>query len=167
MSIEKVLLYTLQAMSGLLGGFIAYTSLKYLNLKALGMQTIFDQVIKDMIYICLSNYTCSIAIIVLVEFLTPVGHYVALFIVLCRFTLIIGAICQFGMTMIIRYMYVFHPAILSNEIIVIRHSCFKIWKLCNFVKSCWLSQNGFFVRYSVPYVVLHYTFSSNHNVHKS
>ena len=46
MNIEKVFLYILQAISGLLGSLIAHITLKYLNNKALGMQTIFDQMVK-------------------------------------------------------------------------------------------------------------------------
>ena len=49
-------IFLLQAISGVIGFLMAYTVLKYLNHKALGMQTINDQMIKDKIYISVLSW---------------------------------------------------------------------------------------------------------------
>ena len=77
MNIEKVFLYILQAISGLVGALIANITLKYLNNKALGMQTIFDQMVKYFVYNCICNYACNIATNIIVEFLGMYKNKVA------------------------------------------------------------------------------------------
>ena len=46
-----IVCYIFQATFGTLGTIIAYMALKYFNQKPLGMQTMFDQMIKDKIYL--------------------------------------------------------------------------------------------------------------------
>ena len=51
MNTEVIILYIFQAILGILGPFIVYLPVKYLNQKALGMQTVFDQMMKDFLYL--------------------------------------------------------------------------------------------------------------------
>ena len=110
MNIEKVFLYILQAISGLLGGLIAHITLKYLNNKALGMQTIFDQMVKYFIYNCICNYACNIATNIIVEFLAPINCNIAIAVVLFRHTFLLVGLCQICNIMLIR------SNLLNNEI---------------------------------------------------
>jgi len=116
MNIEKVFLYILQAISGLLGSLIAHITLKYLNNKALGMQTIFDQMVKYFIYNCICNYACNIATNIIVEFLAPINCNIAIAVVLFRHTFLLVGLCQICNIMLIRYLSVFHANLLNNEI---------------------------------------------------
>ena len=56
MNTEVIILYICQAILGILGPFIAYLPVKYLNQKALGMQTVFDQMMKDFLYLIILKY---------------------------------------------------------------------------------------------------------------
>ena len=51
MNTELIILYIFQVILGILGPIIAYLPVIYLNQKALGMQTVFDQMMKDMLYL--------------------------------------------------------------------------------------------------------------------
>ena len=74
---EVIFLYIIRAIVTILGILEAKIMLKYFDQKALGMQTIFDQMIKDKIY--LSFLTCAgITIIdIIVEIAVPVSQYMA------------------------------------------------------------------------------------------
>ena len=108
MNIEKVFLYILQAISGLLGGLIAHITLKYLNNKALGMQTIFDQMVKYFIYNCICNYACNIATNIIVEFLAPINCNIAIAVVLFRHTFLLAGLCQICNIMVRELSIVYH-----------------------------------------------------------
>ena len=81
MNTEVILLYTFQAILGIFGPLIVYLPVKYLNQKALGMQTLFDQMMKDLLYLIIFNSISVFPIMALiVEFLMPVNHYLAILI---------------------------------------------------------------------------------------
>ena len=78
MSSEWVFLYILNAILSIVGAFVGYLILKYLNQKALGMQTIYDQMIKDQIYLTLSLWTVQTIISTSIEFMEPINQIIAL-----------------------------------------------------------------------------------------
>ena len=78
MKSEKVFLYTLLVIIGVVGLIVAYLILKYLNQKPLGMQTIFDPMIKDQIYLTMSVLTVQTIILASTECMKPISHDIAL-----------------------------------------------------------------------------------------
>ena len=118
MNSEVVVLHILKTRSGIFGAFIAYVALKYFNQKPLGMQTVFDQMIKDKIYLSMMNCLCDfffmdfILSFMKVTSLNPIlAHIVTFFLI----TMILIEIWQISMILIIRYFYVFYSYILSNS----------------------------------------------------
>ena len=111
---EAILWYTSKVISSILGSFTAYMVLKYLNKKPLGMQTVFDEIIKDFIYVnmldCLIFNTSEIA----VTFFAPFNHYVMSTMMICRLTVAIAVINQLSILMVIRYLYVFYPSQMND-----------------------------------------------------
>ena len=108
MKTGEICLHIIRVLLGLLGAFKAHLILKYLNKKALGMQTIFDLTIKDLIYIYSLTWSSSFLLFalptILVEELEmPVNHYVALILAYYfQFVVLVG-FWQFFVTLIIRY----------------------------------------------------------------
>ena len=72
---EVIFLYIIRAIITILGVLKAKIMLKYFNQKALGMQTIFDQMIKDKIYLSLLTCACVTIVDIIVEISIPVNHY--------------------------------------------------------------------------------------------
>ena len=107
---EIILLYIIRAIVTILGTFEAKIMLKYFNQKALGMQTIFDQMIKDKIYLSLLTCACITFVDIIVEISIPVNHYNATIII--HFL----QVCQL--------MEAWKAIVIS----VIRSQCSKIWK---------------------------------------
>ena len=64
---EVIFLYIIRAVITILGILEAKIMLKYFNQKALGMQTIFDQMIKDKLYLSLLTCTCIIIVDIILE----------------------------------------------------------------------------------------------------
>ena len=93
-------------------------ALKYFNQKPLGMQTIFDQMIKDKIYLsimnCLCNFFCCDVILFFMKDVIPLNHIVAHLLTFILVTLALAEIWQISMILIIRYVYVFYSYLLSN-----------------------------------------------------
>ena len=116
---EAVFWYIIQAISGIVSIFIAHIVLKYLNKKTLAMRTIFDEIIKDYIYLEILHRLSNILVDILVKFLTPFENYAALIILILHHTIIIAGFCQLIAILIIRYLYVFQLTLLNNEILVI------------------------------------------------
>ena len=73
MNSENVFLYSILSFIGMVGIFIAFMVLRYLNQKALGMQTILDEMIKDRIYLVISIWATDIIVIISIEFMTPLN----------------------------------------------------------------------------------------------
>ena len=88
-------------------------ALKYFNQKALGMQTIFDEMIKDKIYLSLLSCTFAIVMDIILEYAIPLNHYVAVPIFLCHQIIIMSELWQLIVIAIIRYLSVFHHPLLN------------------------------------------------------
>ena len=111
---EVILLYVLRAIVTILGILVANIALKYFNQKALGMQTIFDEMIKDKIYLSLIACAFTIIMDVTIEYKAPLNHYVALPIIFCHQIMIISEIWQVIVIAVIRYLSVFYHPFLNT-----------------------------------------------------
>ena len=98
----------------MVGIFIAFMVLKYFNQKALGMQTILDQMIKDRIYLVMSIWATNIIIIISIEFMTPLNPYIALTISSLNRVCALAGIWQFSAILVIRYLSVFHQNLMNS-----------------------------------------------------
>ena len=88
---------------------MAYTVLKYLNHKALGILTIKDQMIKDKIYTSLVHWIVNIITGIIVIYKSnPLNHNLALFIILMNAFVVIASVWQMSILLVIRYMSVFY-----------------------------------------------------------
>ena len=116
---EAIFWYVIRALSGTVSVFITYMVLKYLNKKTLAMRTIFDDIIKEYIYLTILDYLFNIVMDIVVNFLIPVNNYVALLIMISHHTIMMAGFCQLIAILIIQYMYVFQHTLLNNEILVI------------------------------------------------
>ena len=114
METEVVSYYILHAIFGIGGSIQAYLVLKYLNQKALGMQTIFDQMIKDQIYISIINSVVRIVLIIVIEFMSPINQTIALLINFLKFMLMSAKIWQFSMILLIRHFSVFYQNLMNS-----------------------------------------------------
>ena len=72
---EVIFLYIIRAIITILGILEAKIMLKYFNQKALGMQTIFDQMIKDKLYLSLLTCTCIIIVDIILEISGPTNEF--------------------------------------------------------------------------------------------
>ena len=113
MNHEKIFSYAILAIVGTVGMIVAYLILKYLNQKPLGMQTIFDQMIKDQIYLT-SLWTVFIIILPSIEYMPPFNHNIALTISFLTIMLLLAKIWQFSMILVIRYFSVFYQNIMNS-----------------------------------------------------
>ena len=114
MNSEVVFYYILHTIFGIGGSIQAYLVLKYLNQKALGMQTIFDQMIKDQIYISITNSIVRIVLIIVIEFMSPINQTIALLINFLKFMLMSAKIWQFSMILLIRHFSVFYQNLMNS-----------------------------------------------------
>ena len=94
-------------------GCIAFMVLKYLNQKALGMQTILDQMIKDQIYLVMSIWATDIMVIISIEFMTPLNPYIALTITFLNRVCLIAGIWQIYAILVIRYLSIFYQNLMN------------------------------------------------------
>ena len=107
---EVIFLYIIRAIITILGILEAKIMLKYFNQKALGMQTIFDQMIKDKLYLSLLTCTCIIIVDIILEISGPTNEFNATKIIFLFQLCILMELWQ------------------SIVINVIRSQCSKIWK---------------------------------------
>ena len=114
MNSEAVFYYILHTIFGIGGSIQAYLVLKYLNQKALGMQTLFDQMIKDQIYISIINSVVRIVLIIVIEFMSPINQTIALLINFLKFMLMSAKIWQFSMILLIRHFSVFYQNLMNS-----------------------------------------------------
>ena len=114
MNNQVIFLYVLQAISGVIGLLMAYMVLKYLNHKALGMQTINDQMIKDKIYTSSLFWVINIITEIFVNYKAPLNHNLALFIALMNAFVVIASVWQMSVLLVIRYMSVFYQNVMNN-----------------------------------------------------
>ena len=78
------------------------------------MQTVFDEIIKDFIYLNLLDWLIHIVSDISVRFFAPLNHYTIITIMTFHFTVSIAALNQFSILMFIRYLYVFYPTHMNN-----------------------------------------------------
>ena len=86
--------YIIRAVSGTASIFITYVVLKYLNKKTLSMRTIFDELIKEYVYLKILDWLSNIVVDIVVNFLIPVNNNVALLIIISRHTIKMAGIYQ-------------------------------------------------------------------------
>ena len=106
--------YVLNVVSTILGSFTAFMVLKYLNKKPLGMQTVFDEIIKDLIYLNMLDWLIFVATDIAVRFFAPLNHYAISTIIICKVTVTTAVINQSSILMLIRYLLVFYPTQMDN-----------------------------------------------------
>ena len=119
MNTGEIILYICQVILGIFGPFIAYLPVKYLNQKAPGMKTIYDQMIKDLLYLIIlkSIFTFPVMALVL-EFFMPVNHYLAIVIAfVSQFTFLI-IFWQYSALIVVRFLAVFHPTYVNDESLI-------------------------------------------------
>ena len=115
MEIGALVLCILSAIFSSLIAYTVYLIFTYLNKKALGMQTLTDEMVKDSIYLMLVfEILTTILLQMILEFTRPIGHFLAiLFTLLLQFVALL-TIWQFNMIFWMRYLNVFHQALLNN-----------------------------------------------------
>ena len=82
--------------------------LKYVNTKTLATQTVFDEIIKDTVYLNLLDWFVFVICVIAIEFLAPLNNYASLTLVVCLHTIEIIIIYQLCILVLIRYLYVFY-----------------------------------------------------------
>ena len=112
----NISLIILQGVFVTLETFIAYLLLKYLKKKPMGMQTIFDQMIKDGLYIVLTHPIQFLIIDLITAFSIPQSQYLASFnaFLFQTFCLIKGWQCI--MILLIRYLSIFYSTKVCSQI---------------------------------------------------
>ena len=105
---EEVFWYAVQVISTILWSFTAYMVLKYLNTKTLATRTVFDEIIKDTIYLNILDWFVFVISVVAIKFLAPLNHYTSLTLVICRHTIEISVIYQLCILILIKYLFVFY-----------------------------------------------------------
>ena len=115
MEIGALVLCILSAIFSSLIAYTVYLIFTYLNKKALGMQTLTDEMVKDSIYVMvLQEAMSTIVFKFILGFTIPIGHSLAvLFTSLLQFVALL-TIWQFNMIFWMRYLNVFHQAFLNN-----------------------------------------------------
>ena len=115
MNIEAIVLSIVSITFSSLIAYTVYLIFTYLNKKALGMQTLTDEMVKDSIYLTvLSEAMSTIVFKFILGFTIPIGHSLAvLFTSLLQFVTLL-TIWQFNMIFWMRYLNVFHQAFLNN-----------------------------------------------------
>ena len=113
MNTEAIVLYIFSVVFGLLIACVSYLVVTYLNKKALGMQTLVDQMVKDTIYLAIF-FEIILSILRLITQLTrPISYSIAvLFTLVNQFSRLTG-LWQLNMIFLMRYFYVFHYANLN------------------------------------------------------
>ena len=114
MNSATVFLYILHAIPGVVGMIVAYLILKYLNRKPLGMQTTFDQMIKDLIYLSMLQWTVYTLILTSIEGVTHMNDNIALTLTFFHIMLKLARIWQFSMILMIRFFSVFYQNIMNS-----------------------------------------------------
>ena len=117
MNIEAIVLYVFSVVFGLLIVCVAYLVVTYLNKKALGMQTLVDQMVKDTIYHAVFQIFFEIirsVMIFIVQLTRPFSHSIAVLVTLVTQFSRLAGLWQLNMIFLMRYLYVFHYANLNN-----------------------------------------------------
>ena len=115
MESQVICLYLIRAFLGIWAILICYMSLKYINQKALGMVTIFDHMIQDLIYLSMQNCMTQIILDLFLEFMVPLNHSVAKLVTfLCHIVRLLF-VWQINVIFVIRYLSVFYQNVLNSS----------------------------------------------------
>ena len=114
MNTEETFWYVFHFFFIIMATFIAHIVLKYIRKKPLGMQTMFDEIIKDTIYLSMLDLISTVIVLVAVKLPTHLDYFVICTIVICRHTMSIAILCQLSILMLIRYFHVFYPNQMNN-----------------------------------------------------
>ena len=113
MTIEEIYLLISGLILLIISFCIYYIIKRYLNNKPLGMQTILDQVVKDLIN-TLIVYDILIWLYFGVKYTNQfIGHHLSLIAVLCCKFTNFAVVMQIIISVVLRYFYVFHQNILN------------------------------------------------------
>ena len=89
--------------------------LKYLNRKTLGMQTIYDLMVKDKIYVSALSWIDILITEVTAEYKSqPLNHNEALFLTILNDMITMAGICQVSMILLIKYFLEFYQNLMNN-----------------------------------------------------
>ena len=114
MNIVVIMLYLFSIVFGLLILCAAYLVITYLNKKALGMQTLVDQMVKDAIYLWMFlEIINSIILRLILEFSRPISYSLAVLETIVSQFSVLTFLWQLNMIFLMRYLYVFHYANLN------------------------------------------------------
>ena len=121
METEGIILQFIRAFLVIASAIKAYLIWKYFNKKALGMQTILDQVVKDFILIRIVDAIPSWTVTLKFEN-QPYDYYIALAIVTSFYFTTMATFFQMFVIVVIRYLSIFHHTMLNSvdEIKIIR-----------------------------------------------
>ena len=113
MQTEEIILHSLRIIFAIGMAVKACLIWTYLNKNALGMQTILDQMVKDIIIIHgMTFISTNLALMKIVE--NPYNHYVALTIMIFHCFFALAIFWQIFVTVVIRYLSVFHHNMLNS-----------------------------------------------------
>ena len=98
---------------GLLIVCVAYLVVTYLNKKALGMQTLVDQMVKDIIYLSVFFEIILSVVRLIIQLTRPISHSMAVLVTLVTHFSRMTGLWQLNMIFLMRYLYVFHYANLN------------------------------------------------------
>ena len=113
MNIEAIVLYVFSVVFGLLIVCVAYLVVTYLNKKALGMQTLVDQMVKDIIYLSVFFEIIHSVARLIIQLTRPISHSMAVLVTLVIQFVRLTGLLQLNMIFLMRYLYVFHYANLN------------------------------------------------------
>ena len=113
MNIVTIVLFMFSGVFGLLIVCVAYLVVTYLNKKALGMQTLVDQMIKDTIYVAVFFEIILSVVRLIVQFTRPISQSMAVLVTLVTQFAWLTGLWQLNMIFLMRYLYVFHYANLN------------------------------------------------------
>ena len=113
MQAEVVYLLILSFILTIITLSICYIIKNYLNRKPLGMQTVLDQTVKDLIKIFVSLHVISWWIVSIKLVNKPYGCHLSLMTLLLNKFMLFSLIIQVIFIVILRYLYVFHQNILN------------------------------------------------------
>ena len=126
MEIQVIILFLLRVFLGIWAIFIGYMALKYINQKALGMVTIFDHMIQDLIYLSMLHWMAQFILDLFLEFIVPLNHSVAKFITFLCHMLRLLFVWQINVIFVIRYLSVFYQNVLNSS----EDCCIKRFTRC-------------------------------------
>ena len=117
MNNKVISFYVLQTVYGIIGIFTAFMVLKYLNRKTLGMQTIYDLMVKDKIYIFVLSWIDILITEDIAEYKSqPLNHNEVLFLTILNDMITMAGIWQVSMILLIKYFLEFYQNLMNSNV---------------------------------------------------